>query len=157
MDTSTMPRQLASCKTTYPHGSRYGYKVTPLRDFVRKTWPDHYRKFCEFHLQGRDVIRTKRFLGDIVDSRTIGTLPDGIVGEEFETTIFSGWLVGDALSIQTMRRLAATDANTRSHIRSVVCSSEEDADRRLAQAILEAHAKRLSSESQFECSGCGGL
>ncbi|MBY0589584.1 hypothetical protein K2X85_20620 [bacterium] len=81
------------------------WRVIALRDLVKRRWPDHFFESMEYRVDGFHVIAEKRFLKEIVSSRTIGDLMPGEVAQWVDMEICRDWIVGPKDAIEKARRL----------------------------------------------------
>lgn len=76
-----------------------------LRDYVARCFPHEYRLTCDYDVEGRTIVRSKRFLGTVVDRRPIGLIPDGMEAAKVFIEDFSGVVLGEPESIERIKRL----------------------------------------------------
>lgn len=81
------------------------WRVIPLRDLVKRRWPDHFFESIEYRLDGFKVIAEKRFLGEIASTRVIGELMPGEFSLKVDMDICRDWVIGSKEAINKARCL----------------------------------------------------
>jgi len=105
MATATMRENSISRKTTEPRTANPRTPLIGLRDFVQRRYPHEYRLTCDYLVEGRTILRAKRFLGTIVDKRPIGEIPDGMEAVKIFVEDFNGIVLGEPDAIQRITQL----------------------------------------------------
>lgn len=94
--------------------------VMTLPDFVRLFWSDQYRQMCEYRLVGGGrIYRARRFQGELKGDTFIGTLPQGLMGDQVAVELFEGFVVGTVAAMKRFKELERAEWSVKADIHAI--------------------------------------